>query len=182
MGMLSTKICGEEDVFLKLLMLGLDNAGKTTILYRIVQNEMVKTCPTAGFNVEMVTPCNGVNLSVWDVGGQRQLRPIWIHYISGTRGLIYVVDSSDRKRMPEAAEELFRILNSPDMSASCPLLVLANKTDMPNAMESSEIIDILNLQSVRKRKWLVQSCCAKTGKGVHEAVTELGRLVKEHKT
>ncbi|OWF55418.1 ADP-ribosylation factor-like [Mizuhopecten yessoensis] len=171
---------GEEDPS-KIIMLGLDNAGKTTILYKLKLNEVVSSIPTLGFNVETVTPCKGVTFTVWDVGGQDRIRQLWKHYYSGAEGLVYVVDSSDVQRMSEAKDELFGILNSPDMSASCPVVVIANKRDMPNAMKPSEIIDSMDLRSMRNRKWHVQSACAPTGEGIYEAVTELGRLVREYK-
>lgn len=171
---------GEEDPS-KIIMLGLDNAGKTTILYKLKLNEVVSSIPTLGFNVETVTPCKGVTFTVWDVGGQDRIRQLWKHYYSGTEGLVYVVDSSDTHRIAEAKEELFGILNSPEMPASCPIVVIANKRDMPNAMKPSAIIDAMDLRSLRNRKWHIQACCAPSGEGIYEAVTELGRLVKEFK-
>lgn len=73
-------------------MLGLDAAGKTTILYKLKLNQSVTTIPTVGFNVETVTYKN-VKFNVWDVGGQDKIRPLWRHYYTGTQGLVFVVDS-----------------------------------------------------------------------------------------
>ncbi|XP_033735364.1 ADP-ribosylation factor-like [Pecten maximus] len=171
---------GEEDPS-KIIMLGLDNAGKTTILYKLKLNEVVSSIPTLGFNVETVTPCKGVTFTVWDVGGQDRIRQLWRHYYSGAEGLVYVVDSTDTQRLSEAKEELFGILNSPEMPVSCPVVIIANKRDMPNARKASEIIDAMDLRTLRNRKWHIQSSCATTGEGLYEAVTELGRLVKEYK-
>ncbi len=67
---------------MRLLMLGLDAAGKTTILYKLKLNQDVTTIPTVGFNVETVTYKN-VKFNVWDVGGQDKIRPLWRHYFSG---------------------------------------------------------------------------------------------------
>merc|ERR1711963_1141161 len=83
-------------------MLGLDNAGKTTTLYKIKLGEVVQTTPTIGFNVESVQRKN-LKLSVWDVGGQDQIRGLWRHYFLNTRAVIFVVDSNDTNRLPQAA-------------------------------------------------------------------------------
>ncbi|XP_070571399.1 ADP-ribosylation factor 1-like [Ptychodera flava] len=85
----------------RMLMLGLDAAGKTTILYKIKLNETVTTIPTIGFNVETVKPKKGLEFIVWDVGGQEKIRALWRHYYTGIDGLIFVVDSSDKLRLGE---------------------------------------------------------------------------------
>merc|ERR1711881_253779 len=92
---------------MRFLMVGLDAAGKTTILYKLKLGEVVNTIPTIGFNVETVQYKN-ISFNVWDVGGQSKIRKLWNHYLKETDGLIYVLDSSDRERMSEAAEELHR--------------------------------------------------------------------------
>ena len=85
----------------KILMLGLDAAGKTTVLYKLKLNEVVSTIPTIGFNVETVKPGKNVSFTVWDVGGQDKIRPLWRHYFTGTEGLVFVVDSADKTRFSE---------------------------------------------------------------------------------
>ena len=114
---------------LRLLMLGLDAAGKTTILYKLKLNQSVTTIPTVGFNVETVTYKN-VKFNVWDVGGQDKIRPLWRHYYTGTQGLVFVIDSQDRDRIDEARQELHRIISDREMR-DCLLLVFANKQDLP---------------------------------------------------
>ena len=95
----------------KIVMLGLDGAGKTTVLYKLKLNETVSTIPTIGFNVETVKPTKHLSFTVWDVGGQEILRPLWRHYFQGCSGLIYIVDSSDNARIASAKEELDWILS-----------------------------------------------------------------------
>ena len=95
----------------KILMLGLDGAGKTTALYKLKLNETVSTVPTIGFNVETVRPTKNVSFTVWDVGGQQMLRNLWKHYFQGCHGLIFIVDSSDTDRIALAKEELEWILS-----------------------------------------------------------------------
>merc|ERR1712170_186510 len=99
---------------MRILMVGLDAAGKTTILYKLKLGEVVTTIPTIGFNVETVEYKN-INFSVWDVGGQDKIRKLWRHYYQNTQGLIFVVDSNDRERIEDAREELSKILNEDEM-------------------------------------------------------------------
>merc|ERR1711995_76193 len=122
---------------MRILMVGLDAAGKTTILYKLKLGEIVTTIPTIGFNVETVEYKN-ISFTVWDVGGQDKIRPLWRHYYQNTQGVIFVVDSNDRDRVGEARDELHRMLNEDELTRA-PVLVLANKQDMPNAMNEYEV-------------------------------------------
>ncbi|URE49432.1 ARF [Musa troglodytarum] len=103
---------------MRILMVGLDAAGKTTILYKLKLGEIVTTIPTIGFNVETVEYKN-ISFTVWDVGGQDKIRPLWRHYFQNTQGLIFVVDSNDRDRIIEARDELHRMLNEVNSSVGC---------------------------------------------------------------
>ncbi|KAK7498932.1 hypothetical protein BaRGS_00009741 [Batillaria attramentaria] len=150
----------------RILMVGLDGAGKTTILYKIKLNEVVSTIPTIGFNVETVTPVKGVTFTVWDVGGQKKIRQLWFHYFQNSEGILYVVDSSDRERMTECREELDNILDS-DL--------------MRGALSMSEVAEQLHMTKRRDRKWHIYGTCAKTGDGVYEGMQEMARLVKDYK-
>ena len=91
-----------------MLMVGLDAAGKTTILYKMKLGEIVTTIPTIGFNVETVEYKN-IKFTMWDVGGQDKLRPLWRHYFQNTNGVIFVVDSNDRDRSGVVIRSLFRV-------------------------------------------------------------------------
>uniref|UniRef100_A0A0D3EM33 ADP-ribosylation factor n=2 Tax=Oryza TaxID=4527 RepID=A0A0D3EM33_9ORYZ len=153
---------------MRILMVGLDAAGKTTILYKLKLGEIVTTIPTIGFNVETVDYKN-ISFTVWDVGGQDKIRPLWRHYFQNTQGLIFVVDSNDRDRVVEARDELHRMLNEDELRDAV-LLVFANKQDLPNAMNAAEITDKLGLHSLRQRHWYIQSTCATTGEGLYEGL------------
>jgi len=172
-----TRMRGSKEV--RILMLGLDAAGKTTILYRLKLAEVINTVPTVGFNVEMVEYGN-IKFNVFDVGGQDQIRKLWRHYFQGTDGLIYVVDSSDRDRINDAKEELDKMLQEQQL-ADAALLVLANKQDLPNAMTAAEIMEKLELQKLRHRKWFIQSTIAPTGDGLYEGLDWLSRSLSSHK-
>ena len=162
----------------QVLMVGLDAAGKTTVLYKLKMNEIIATIPTIGFNVETVSPAKNVSFTVWDVGGQDKIRPLWRHYFSGAQGLIYVVDASDRLRFDEAKNELDWILESDEMK-EVPVVVLANKQDLPQAATPSDVAMRLGLDKLRNRKWYVQGTSALSGDGIVEAMKELSKLVKE---
>merc|ERR1712232_1075226 len=129
-------------------------AGKTTILYKLKLGEIVTTIPTIGFNVETVEYKN-IQFTVWDVGGQDKIRPLWRHYFQNTQGIIFVVDSNDRDRVVEAREELQRMLNA------------------------AEITDKLGLHSLRQRAWYIQSTCATSGDGLHEGLEWLSNSLRK---
>ncbi|PWZ08902.1 ADP-ribosylation factor 2 [Zea mays] len=172
---------------MRILMVGLDAAGKTTILYKLKLGEIVTTIPTIGFNVETVEYKN-ISFTVWDVGGQDKkdcskhmiinltIRPLWRHYFQNTQGLIFVVDSNDRDRVVEAKDELHRMLNEDELRDAV-LLVFANKQDLPNAMNAAEITDKLGLHSLRQRHWYIQSTCATTGEGLYEGLDWLSNNI-----
>ncbi|CAL8077061.1 unnamed protein product [Calicophoron daubneyi] len=163
MGSLFSKLFGKKEI--RVLMLGLDAAGKTTILYRLKLGHSVTTIPTVGFNVETVTYKN-VHFNVWDVGGQEKIRPLWRHYYTGSQGLIFVVDSADRDRIDEARQELHKIANDHEMQDAI-ILIFANKQDIPNAMPPHEIRERLMLTKLRQdRMWFVQPSVATTGDGL----------------
>jgi ADP-ribosylation factor protein 1 len=162
---------------MRILMVGLDAAGKTTILYKLKLGEIVTTIPTIGFNVETVEYKN-IQFTVWDVGGQDKIRPLWRHYFQNTQGIIFVVDSNDRERVGEAKEELQRMLNEDELRDAL-LLVFANKQDLPNAMNAAEITDKLGLHSLTQRAWYIQSTCATSGDGLYEGLEWLSTSLRK---
>uniref|UniRef100_A0A674H767 ARF GTPase 1 n=1 Tax=Taeniopygia guttata TaxID=59729 RepID=A0A674H767_TAEGU len=133
----------------------------------------------AGFNVETVEYKN-ISFTVWDVGGQDKIRPLWRHYFQNTQGLIFVVDSNDRERVNEAREELMRML-AEDELRDAVLLVFANKQDLPNAMNAAEITDKLGLHSLRHRNWYIQATCATSGDGLYEGLDWLSNQLRNQK-
>jgi small GTP-binding protein len=160
---------------MRILMVGLDAAGKTTILYKLKMGEVLSTIPTIGFNVETVSYKN-IDFNVWDVGGQGKIRPLWRHYFQNTNGIIFVVDSTDLERMNDkyekednAKDELHRML-SDELLRNIPLLVYANKQDLPRALTIQEITERLDLPLLRGRPWYIQSCCAVSGDGLYEGL------------
>jgi len=172
---LFSRLWGKQEM--RILMVGLDAAGKTTILYKLKLGEVVTTIPTIGFNVETVEYKN-ICFTVWDVGGQDKIRPLWRHYYQNTNGLIFVVDSNDRDRADDAREELQKMLNEDEMKDAV-ILVFANKQDLPNAMTAAEITDKLGLHGLRNRQWYIQSACATTGDGLYEGLDWLAQKLQK---
>uniref|UniRef100_A0A2K5M7Q4 ADP ribosylation factor 1 n=1 Tax=Cercocebus atys TaxID=9531 RepID=A0A2K5M7Q4_CERAT len=152
---------------MRILMVGLDAAGKTTILYKLKLGEIVTTIPTIAF-------------TVWDVGGQDKIRPLWRHYFQNTQGLIFVVDSNDRERVNEAREELVRML-AEDELRDAVVLVFANKQNLPKAMNAAEITDKLGLHSLRHRNWYIPATCATSGDGLYEGLHWLSNQLRNQK-
>jgi small GTP-binding protein len=162
----------------RLMMVGLDNAGKTTILRRLKFAETAETVPTIGFNVETVQ-YGSLSMTVWDIGGQEQIRKLWRHYYSGTQAVIFVVDSADSARSGDARDELHNLMSAFELRG-VPLLVFANKKDLQGAMTQRELVDALQLRSVaeHEHEWRVQVTCATSGEGLYEGLDWLAKALR----
>ncbi|NWU65822.1 ARL11 protein, partial [Pterocles burchelli] len=175
MGKLISK--GQHKRDARVVMLGLDFAGKSTLLYKLKSGQAVETCPTVGFNVESLkTPCR-VSFNLWDVGGQSSLRASWPDYLEDTNILVFVLDSTDMGRLPEAAAALEEVLSHPSM-AGVPVLLLANKQEVPGALTPAELGERLQQGRLVERRWVLQGCSAHTGQGLQEALDVLGELLQ----
>ncbi|XP_015930118.1 ADP-ribosylation factor-like protein 5B isoform X1 [Parasteatoda tepidariorum] len=163
----------------KVVIVGLDNAGKTTILYQFLMDEVVHTSPTIGSNVEEVVWKN-VHFIMWDLGGQDSLRAAWNTYYSNTEFLIVVVDSTDRERLSITKEELWRMIAHEDLTKSA-VLVFANKQDIKGCMTPAEISEQLNLTSLKKHRWHIQACCALSGEGLYQGLEWIYSNLKNRK-
>mmetsp|Transcript_66962 Transcript_66962/g.178587 ORF Transcript_66962/g.178587 Transcript_66962/m.178587 type:complete len:182 (+) Transcript_66962:15-560(+) len=159
----------------RILILGLDNAGKTTILYRLQVDEIVQTIPTIGFNVETVQYKN-IKFQVWDLGGQTSIRPYWRCYYPNTSAIVYVVDSADAERLKDSKEALDLMLDEEELKG-VPLLVFANKQDLPGALSSAEVSDGLGLTSIRSRQWSIFQASAVKGTGINEGLDWMAGVV-----
>ena len=164
----------------RIIMLGLDNAGKTTMLYKLKLGQVIATPPTIGFNVETVVHQN-TTFTLLDGGGQTKVRPLWQHYLEDTDALIYFVDSQDRERFAEAREELDAIL-ADDRMCNASILVFSNKTDLPGSATTTEVLEKLGLEARKERAWFLQASCAITGEGIGEGMEWLADNLKKRKT
>lgn len=165
----------------KILLVGLDAAGKTTLLNQVAHGKTVMTAPTVGFNVESVN-IRRINFTLWDCGGQDKLRRLWSYYYEGSSAIIFVVDSSDLERLEEARRELENLLAVSELRHAV-LLVYANKQDAKEALPADEMMRRLGLdvESRRQpdRRMRCQGSCATSGEGIHEGLEWLSRKLKK---
>jgi ADP-ribosylation factor-like protein 2 len=199
MGLLTIlKKVKEEEREIRLLILGLDNAGKTSIVKKFLGEPVDKIEPTLGFSIQTLDYCLSgggsvigqggdddssnankqqqqgevYSLHLWDIGGQSSIRAYWRNYFEKTDGLVFVVDSSDEHRLDLVKEELSSLLQQ-ERLAGATLLVLANKQDLKNSLTSQQIA--LRLELDRKiqygnRHWAIYGCSAFTGEGLAEGM------------
>ncbi|KAJ0012898.1 hypothetical protein NQD34_017232 [Periophthalmus magnuspinnatus] len=185
---------------IRVVTLGLDGAGKTTILFKLKQDEFMQPIPTIGifysivqrpkpqtfylffkhfnyllgFNVETVEYKN-LKFTIWDVGGKHKLRPLWKHYYLNTQAVVFVIDSCHRDRLMEAHSELAKLLTEKELRDAL-LLIFANKQDVPGAVAVEEMTEVLSLHKLCcGRSWHIQGCDARSGMGLHEGLDWLSR-------
>uniref|UniRef100_A0A3Q2PHF4 ADP ribosylation factor like GTPase 3, like 2 n=1 Tax=Fundulus heteroclitus TaxID=8078 RepID=A0A3Q2PHF4_FUNHE len=152
-GLLSVieKLKGSTDQEVRIVLLGLDNAGKTTLLKNLASEDVSTITPTQGFNIKSVAS-HGMKLNVWDIGGQRKIRPFWKKYLENTDLL-----------------ELSELIDEENLKG-VPVLIFANKQDLATASPASEIAEGLNLHTYRDREWQIQACSAVSGEGVQDGM------------
>eukprot|EP00928_Gymnodinium_smaydae_P040535 TRINITY_DN2747_c0_g1_i1.p1 TRINITY_DN2747_c0_g1~~TRINITY_DN2747_c0_g1_i1.p1 ORF type:complete len:206 (-),score=43.34 TRINITY_DN2747_c0_g1_i1:67-621(-) len=158
----------QQEKEIRILMVGLDNAGKTTILKKFNGESIDTISPTLGFNIKTLE-YEGYKLNIWDVGGQKTIRSYWRNYFEATDGLVWVVDSADRERLADCKAELHQILQE-ERLAGATLLIFANKQDLPGALPPAEIRDFLALDDGMRRHWCILGCSAYTGEGLLDGV------------
>ena len=166
----------------RVLMVGLDNAGKTTIVKRVNGEDISTISPTLGFNIKTMS-FRGYRMNIWDVGGQKTLRSYWRNYYEATDGMVWVVDSADVRRLRDCKDELHKLLSEEKLAGSS-LLIFANKQDIPGALTKTEIAQVLELDSFSKRHWHIEGCAAVTGEGLLEGfdwcVKDIGARIYMH--
>eukprot|EP01114_Cavostelium_apophysatum_P004951 TRINITY_DN15446_c0_g1_i1.p1 TRINITY_DN15446_c0_g1~~TRINITY_DN15446_c0_g1_i1.p1 ORF type:complete len:195 (-),score=46.99 TRINITY_DN15446_c0_g1_i1:117-701(-) len=163
---------------MRILMLGLDNAGKTTILKKFNGEDIDTISPTLGFNIKTFE-YKEYKLNVWDIGGQKSLRSYWRNYFEENDGVVWVVDSADKRRLQDCKQELDALLKEEKL-AGASLLIFANKQDVQGALTSDQLKEQLGLNDTSSedglggigvnRHWVIQSCSAVTGDGLLEGI------------
>ncbi|KIX03617.1 uncharacterized protein Z518_07170 [Rhinocladiella mackenziei CBS 650.93] len=132
-------------------IVGLQNAGKTSLVRVLAGNEFtVDSIPTVAFNKKEVKKGH-VSIRCWDLGGQPRFRSMWERYCRGVNAIVFVVDAADKAAVPRAREELHTLLDKPTLDG-IPLLVLGNKSDLPNKLSVDELIDQLDLKTIVHRE------------------------------
>ena len=164
----------------KIVIVGLNNAGKTTILYNLHLGQVVMTQPTIGSNVEEVKHEN-ITFQVWDLAGQENLRAHWSTYFADTDAIIFVVDSNDQDNLVLAKMELFNVVLHEDLKHAC-LLVFANKQDIQGSRNAGEIAQDLSLHKILTHEWQIQSCCALTGAGLKEGLSWIASRINARRS
>ncbi|MQM17501.1 hypothetical protein Taro_050473, partial [Colocasia esculenta] len=166
MGLLSIiRKIKKKEKEMRILMVGLDNSGKTTIVLKINGEDTSIISPTLGFNIKTIK-YEKYSLNIWDVGGQKTIRSYWRNYFEKTDGLVWVVDSSDIRRLDDCKMELCNLLKEERLSGAS-LLIFANKQDIQGALSPAEIAKVLNLDAMEKtRHWRIVGCSAYTGEGL----------------
>ena len=148
----------------KIIILGMQNAGKTTILYRLSLGQLVKTTPTIGSNVEELT-YNNVKFQAWDLGGQESTRSVWDVYYMNTDAIVYVIDSIDDEYYEESKTQFHKMLNNPALK-NATILIFANKQDLPGAKTVNKLIEDYGFDKIKSHIWHIQSCSALKGEGL----------------
>ncbi|KAF2431588.1 ARF/SAR superfamily [Tothia fuscella] len=166
-----------KDKEMRILLLGLDAAGKTTICKKLLNEPIDEVSPTLGFIIKTID-YDGYKLNIWDVGGQKTLRTYWKNYFEKTDTLIWVVDSTDTARVQDCRDELMKLLLEERLMGAS-LLVFKNKSDVPGCMSEDEIRQALELDSIKTHRWRIISCSAVTGLGLKEGLDWVVRDAKE---
>ncbi|KAL3862393.1 hypothetical protein ACJMK2_008362 [Sinanodonta woodiana] len=167
MGQFWTKIFRHRDV--RVVFLGLDAVGKTTLLYKLKLGEVIShTVPTIGFNVETIQ-YRDIHFTTWDIGSRDKVRPLFRHYYKGMDAVVVIIDSTDSERLDELNYDVIKPALGADELSNSVFLFLANKCDLPNTMSSQEIADRLNLKAV-KHNCTIMHASAVTGEGIEEAM------------
>ncbi|EFW20824.1 hypothetical protein D8B26_002865 [Coccidioides posadasii str. Silveira] len=166
-----------KDKEMRILMLGLDNAGKTTIVKRIMNEDVTTVSPTLGFIIKTID-FGGYKLNIWDVGGQKTLRSYWRNYFEKTDALIWVVDATDRLRVDDCRQELAGLLLEERLMGAS-LLVFLNKTDVDGCMNEADVREALQLDAIKTHKWTIIRCSAMTGLNLNEGLSWVVQDAKE---
>lgn len=158
----------EKEKEMRVQILGLDNAGKTTVVKKFKDQDIHTISPTLGFNID-TQAFGDINLNFWDIGGQASLRSYWKNYYENTDGLIWVVDSCDKNRLNDCKAELRSMLKQEKLSGAT-LLIFCNKQDVEGALKEEEIRDFQELDLISTRHWGIIPCSAVTGFGLYDGI------------
>mmetsp|Transcript_20746 Transcript_20746/g.21400 ORF Transcript_20746/g.21400 Transcript_20746/m.21400 type:complete len:183 (+) Transcript_20746:63-611(+) len=170
MGNILKKITEHRNPY-RVLFIGLDAAGKTTILYKLTSNCPEQIIPTIAFSIETIQ-YNNIHITAWDVGGRSNLRPLWRHYYPNTNGVVFVIDSNDRDRMEDVIDQFKRFTLEEEL-LGVPILVFANKADLPKSMTIEEITQQLTKSGIDLSRFHIIQTIATEGTGLKEGLSWL---------
>ncbi|KAI6648904.1 ADP-ribosylation factor-like [Oopsacas minuta] len=165
----------------RVLILGLDGSGKTTLTYLLKYKELITTLPTVGFNIEELQIAKKLTVRLWDVGGHHKVRHLWTHFYMTTSGIIYMIDASTRERLKESKDEFYHVLKHPDVKENIPVLIFTNKIDIEGSLSINEIIEYFELKEFVTNPWCVQNCSTQTQEGVWKGIKIFSDMIKQNK-
>jgi GTP-binding protein SAR1 len=160
-------------------MLGLDNAGKTTLLHRLRTGDIRSFPPTdRPHHVDAPFTFQGIQFQAWDLGGHEAVRHLWEDYVTEkVSAVLFLVDAADTDRLEEAAYELDALIGE-QMLADLAVAILLNKCDMPNAMPSSEVCERIEFKALQdmqgNTKLQIFRISVLKGEGYQEAFRWIG--------
>ncbi len=164
------------------VVVGLDNCGKTTIINQLKPHDSQTThdiVPTVGFNVDRIKN-KSMQFTIFDMSGQGRYRNLWEHYYKECHGVIFVIDSSDKLRMVVARDELDSMLQHVDIrNRRIPILFFANKMDQRDALSSVKCSNLMALENIRDKPWHICASNALSGEGLFEGVEWLTDQIKD---
>jgi len=163
-----------------ILVVGLDNSGKTTILNQLKSDDTkaMDIVPTIGFSVEKFKS-KALTITAFDMSGQGRYRTLWEQYYRDCQGIIFVVDSSDKIRMVVARDELDSLIKHPELANKrVPILFFANKMDLRDSVSSVKVSSLMGLEEIRDKPWHICASNGITGEGLHEGVEWLTEQLK----
>ena len=153
---------------IRILFLGIERAGKTTILYQLKLGQTVAQLSTVGFNLETLKH-NKTTFTIWDVGGKQIIRPLWKHYYENAQAIVYVIDANDETRLQETKEELKKTLKDLDLKG-IPLVILANKQDLDSKLSGDELKNYLEIRGMTDRDWEIFETSGTSGRGLYDVL------------
>ncbi|KAM9968323.1 hypothetical protein ACTFIW_002761 [Dictyostelium discoideum] len=163
--------------YTKILIIGLDGAGKSTLLSKLKLGDYISMIPSVGFNIETIEYKN-LKILIGNADPQYKTRALWKHNYHHSNAIIFVVDSTDRDRIDQVKEEFDNLLIQQELNG-IPILIFANKQDIDNSMNTSEIVNSLNLNLIEDRKWYIQLCSSLKSHGLDEGLSWIVNLLNK---
>ena len=167
----------------KIIIVGLDNSGKSTLINHLQPEELQQPeiTATVGFREEQFVK-NKINFTVYDMSGQGKYRDLWAQYYESSEAIIFMIDAADHLRIKVAKNELEMLLQNEGLrEREVPIIFFANKMDIASAMQPPDVCDGLELENIIDRPWHIQGCSAKTGDGVEYGMNWLTQQIKSNK-
>lgn len=168
MGGLVAKLRALFSKQLEIVIIGLENSGKTTLLNQLTEGAPLTTVPTIGMNVKTVQKGH-LKMKMWDIGGQVQYRGEWSWFAKSSNVILFVVDTAAPDFLPLSRKELHLMLEDKELTGM-PILVLANKIDLDPHLSEQEVIQGLNLDYIVDNPWVVISLSALQGLNIEKIV------------